>query len=358
MSWECLISGLLAGWIMDKHEQKKKAAMLSPAKSAVSPVSGVVTERQFINTRNKTLIAYYQAIPASWFDDPEGEHDILATSLISGEDKVKLRYYYSRLEATPNSCECRTALIHYLYKSWVEHDQICLLSLLQNELLYLIDYMHPITQQERMYQHLAMFLSAECYFFNGEFAKALKRLYQALDWEEIYDNVAEKDGIDFNGLGKFHEAAVANIINLYALADLPDKADQARKAFSRVINENRSSYASMLADATNGSDFREYVRDSSAALMARDTIQGFYTLSLFYHRENIFKESCTSVIRGQVIYSIDCEFYQPKDIWMGEAKGLYEKVFDIYPALFIRGRGTVINYQDALARDRAELMTI
>ena len=82
-----------------------------------------------------------------------------------------------------------------------------------------------------------MFISSECYFFQGDFANALKRLYRTLDWQEIYDNAEDKDGIDFNGLPKFHEAVIANIINIYALVDLPGKTDEVRNACKLVIKE-------------------------------------------------------------------------------------------------------------------------
>ena len=358
MGWEHLLSGLLAGWILDKHEKKKEASAHASVVETTSPIGAAVAEQQFINARNKTIVAHYQAVSSAWFDDVDDEHELLPLYLLGKEDVEKLRYYYARVEISPNSIDSRTALIHFLYRLWIDDGQVCFIPLLQNELLYLIDYYVPRTQQEEMYRHLAMFISAECHFFEGQFALALKRLYQTLDWQAIYDNVSEKDGIDFNGLSHFHEAVVVNIINIYALAGLPEKAATARKAFSRVVSEFRQLFSKMMSDYRNNASLYQYSFDSAEALMATNQIQGYYMLSLSSYKENLFRESCTAVIRGLPTYSIECEFQPPKDIYFENLKGLYNNVFQEYPTMVIRYKGTVTNYEACLGRDLEELKSI
>lgn len=355
MGWEHLLSGFLAGLIVDKHEKKKKASAGSSFGDSSSPIGAAVAERQYINTRNKTIIATYQPIPTAWFDDPDTDHELLPTYLLDDSDVEKLRSYYTRVEVNPNSIEARTTLIHFLYKLYMDDGQICFVPLLQNELLYLIDYYTPRTEQEEMFRHLAMFISAECYFFNGELALAMKRLYQTLDWQAIFDNSSEKDGIDFNGLSAFHEAVVVNIINIYALAGLPEKANNIRAVLRRMVNDRKSFYAGMQSDYLHNDNLYEYARDCSAALMAANKFQGYYLLSVDSYRENLFKESCTAIIRDQPIYSIECSFYSLKDMIFKDCDGIYDDVQGMYPTLIINYKGSILNYPACINRDLDEL---
>jgi len=358
MGWEHILSGLIAGWIVDRREKKKTASQYTSYSGSASPVGAAVTEQQFIRVRNKTIIARYQTVSTSWFDDSDDEHELLPLYLLASEDIEKLRYYYARVEINPTSINSRTALIHFLYKLAMHERQICFIPLLQNELLYIIDYYEPKTQQEEMYQHLALFISSECYFFTGNFALALKRLYQTLDWQAIYDNVSEKDGIDFNGLSSFHEAVIVNIINIYALAGLADRAATARTAFARVVKEYRQHFSSMMSDYRHNDSLYQFAYDSAEALMASEQIRGYYTLSLSSYNENLFKESCTAIIRGQPTYSIECEFQSTKDISFEKAWLFYDNVFQDYPIMVIRYKGSITNYIACLDRDREEIREI
>ena len=246
----------------------------------------------------------------------------------------------------------------FLYKLYMDDGQICFVPLLQNELLYLIDHYTPHTEQEEMYRHLAMFISAECYFFEGKFALAMKRLYQTLDWQAIFDNVSEKDGIDFNGLSAFHQAVITNIINIYALAGLYENANNVRYANQRMISDRRAFYTNMMSDYVHNEGLYQYAQDSLASLMSTTKFQGYYLLSLDSYLDNLFKESCTAIIRGLPVYSIECIFYSPKDMIFKNCDGLFEDVQGNYPTLIINYKGSILNYPACIERDREELRAI
>ncbi len=353
MGWDFLISSFIADLIVNRKE-KKANSYIAPQNSFNSSVP----ERMFINARSKTIIAEYIPIQLGWFDDPATYHFPLPLFLLTQEQQIRLKYYYSILNTNPKSIDNRTALIHYLYKLWRDENKIGLINLIQNEVLYMIDHISPTSQQERMYQHLAMFISSECYFFKGDFTNALKRLYQTLDWQEIYDNIEDKDGIDFNGLSFFHEAVIANIINIYALVGLPDKSDEVRNACRKTISAKKASNISILNSFNNDETYRQFVRNTSSIFDSRTTFFGYYTFDNSWYNENFFKEACTSVIRGQAIYSIETAMFAAKEIVYEDAKGIYDDVFETYPSLRIGWKGHIINYKEAVNRCREEVSKI
>ncbi len=353
MGWDFLISSFIADLIVNRKEKKTNSfvPMQNSFKSSVS-------ERMFVNARNKTIIAEYIPIQMEWFNDPATYHFPLPLFILTDEQQLQLKYYYSRLSTNPNLVDSRTALIHYLFKLWRDENKIGLINLIQNEVLYMIDYISPNSQQERMYQHLAMFISSECYFFKGDFTNAIKRLYQTLDWQEIYDNIEEKDGSDFNGLSFFHHAVIANIINIYALVGLPEKADEMRNACRITISAEKASNASLLSASNNDENYREFVRNTSKVFDASTSLFGYYTFENSWYNENFFKEVCTSVIRGQAIYSIETSLFATKEIVYEDAKGIFDDVFGTYPSLRIGWRGHIINYKEAINRCREEISKI
>ena len=294
MGWEHILSGLIAKAIVDrkyKKREEKEYPSEQPFTQPAVQVKTSVQERLFVNARKKAITANY--IPVSpdifYMDEP-----YLGDAFLYSFDDVQkeqLTSYYSKLSFNPNLINVRTELIHYLWKEWKEFFTTGCLPLLQNELLWIIDYFAPTTQEEHMYQHVAMFISSECYFFQGDFANALKRLYQTLDWQEIYDNAEDKDGIDFNGLAKFHEAVIANIINIYALVGLPSKTDEVRNACKLVIKEVQASYRSIMKSYEKDENMLTFLQDSSNMLSAKYGLSGYYMFAGSWYSENFFKES-------------------------------------------------------------------
>ena len=315
MGWEHILSGLIAKAIVDrKYKKQEEKGYLSgqPFTQPAMQVKTAVQERLFVNARKKSIIANY--IPVSpdvfYMDEPY----LGGTFLYSFNDdqKAQLTSYYSKLSFNPNLINVRTELIHYLWREWKEFFTTGCLPLLQNELVWIIDYFVPATQEEHMYQHVAMFISSECYFFQGDFTNALKRLYQTLDWQEIYDNAEDKDGIDFNGLANFHEAVIANIINIYALVGLPAKTDEVRNACRLVIKEAQASHRSVMKSYERDENMLTFLQDSSNMLNAKCSLVGYYMFAGSWYSENFFKESCQTIIRGQTIYDIQTMIIQPK----------------------------------------------
>ena len=361
MGWEHILSGLIAKAIVDrkykKYEEKTQPAERYIAQPAVQ-VKSSVQERLFVNARKKAIAANYILVSPDVFymDEPY----LGDTFLYSFDDaqKEQLASYYSKLSFNPNLINARTELIHYLWREWKEYFTTGCLPLLQNELLWIIDYFAPTTQEEHMYQHLAMFISSECYFFQGDFANALKRLYQTLDWQEIYDNAEDKDGIDFNGLAHFHEAVIANIINIYALAGLPSKADEVRDACKLVIKEAQASHRSVMKSYQSDENMLTFLQDSYNMLNAKHSLSGYYIFAGSWYSENFFKESCQTIIRGQAIYDIQTMIVQPKDISYESQMGEYDGVWAKYDSLCFQGNGSVINYKKAIERCREDIMHI
>lgn len=361
MGWEHILSGLIAKAIVDrkyKKQEEKEYLSEQPFTQSSGQVKTSVQERLFVNARKKSIIANY--IPVSpdifYMDEPYLGDRFLYS--FDDAQKAQLASYYSKLSFNPNLINARTELIHYLWREWREFFTTGCLPLLQNELLWIIDYFAPTTQEEHMYQHLALFISSECYFFQGDFANALKRLCQTLDWQEIYDNAEDKDGIDFNGLAKFHEAVIANIINIYALVGLPNKADEVRNACKLVIKEAQASYRSILKSYENDENMSAFLRDSSNILNAKNGFLGYYLFAGSWYSENFFKESCQTIIRGQAIYDIQTMILQPKDISYESQMGEYDGVWAKYDSLCFQGNGSVINYKKAIERCREDIMHI
>ncbi|MBQ4103531.1 MAG: hypothetical protein IJC90_03610 [Clostridia bacterium] len=355
MGWDSIFAGLLARWIVERHDQKKKEkARLQQHTHSLSGVSSV-SERLFVSSKNKALAVTYKTVCADTIDDLYVDFGI---TYLDDADLEKLQYYYSRLAINPASYDCRTELIHFLLKKWKDDINFEMVCLLQNELTYLIDYMQPYLPQERMYQHLAMFLSAECYFFKGEFAKALKRLYQVLDWQEIYDNIDDQSGIDFNGLYYFHEATVSNIINLYALAGLPDKADEVRNACRKLVSDACESYHSLMGTNSSDANIRVFLQGKYDMIMATNGLQGYYLISDVAYTNNLFKESITTYIRGQAIYAIETQPYDHNSFSVVEGQRVVDGEIIVCNSLHLNGYGEITNYEAALDRDREEMRRI
>lgn len=355
MGFDRLIAGILAGLIVDKREQKMRQSAQPQQRESYAPLDANANrEKLYISARNKNLAVRYKKVIFDYVD----KHSLNPYNFALSDSELEvLQYYYSRLEAIPSSFDCRTELIHFILKLWKDECKENVIDLLQNELVYLIDYMSPSSQEEHMYQHLAMFLSAECYFFKGEFANALKRLYQTLDWQEIYDNVNGNGGFDFNGLFNFHEAVVSNIINLYALAGLSEKTDEVRDACRALVIQSTDAYFSILklSDYAVSKEFNQRQRDM---LMAKNEFRGYYIISEVSYESNLFKKSMAGIIRGQAIYSIDPLPYDCKSFDVIEEQGIIDGEIVDYTSLCMQGEGTIHNYQAALERDREEMKRI
>lgn len=358
MSWDYLIAGFLADIIVNRKERKAEKRQ-----SGYSNISSknAFAEKIFVNSKKKEILATYAPISLEWFDEPDTYHFPCPLFLMNDEQRAVIRNYYTRLSVNPNLIECRTALVHYLLNFWRDKAILStmVIDMLQNELLYIIDFLYPSTQEEQMYRHLAMFLSSECYFFKGDFTNALKRLYQALDWQELLDNAEDKGGIDFNGLQKFHESIIANIINIYALMGMPEKADEVRKACSLVISSAVSLHRDILVQYRNDETMRTFLNDSINVLYARDNLYGYYLFDPFWYKENFFREACTSIIRGQAIYSIETTIMQSKEIYYDDAaQCIFDGIFGTYPSMCFKGYGKVANYKAAIEHCRKEVEAI
>ncbi len=346
MGLEHLFAGLIAGWIVNRKDKNKSESFYT------SPTHLSVSERLFVNARRKHIAVEYVPVNYALLANSGRSQSIYNLDSLEEYQRAEILMYYSRLESNPNSIECRTELVHYLFNLWRNEDHVELIDIIQNELIYLIDHIHPISQQERMYQHLAMFLSSECYFIQGELGNALKRLYQVLDWQEIYDNVEDKDGIDFNGLSNFHQSVISNIINIYGLVGLKEKSEDFVHSCKGVVADMKKTLNSIKSDNISNVDFYNFINDTIKALTPSNQMEGYYFFANTNYNENFFKESCTTIIRGQAIYSIDCFLTAKKEISIKDSFGVYEGVFSTYPTLWFGYNGGIINYQAVIERER------
>ena len=139
-----------------------------------------------------------------------------------------------------------------------------------------------------MYRYLAMFLSSECYFTSGELANALKRLYQILQWQEIYDNVDDEDNLDLNGLSMFYESVIANIINIYNLVGLRGKCDDFCRCCSGVIARRKAMADEIKRKYLDDPGMCDFLSNSVPALAPSNEIEGYYFFSYYDDTENFF----------------------------------------------------------------------
>lgn len=348
MGWDQMFAGLFAGWLLNGKDKKRN----KDASQRVNFSSGVssVSERLFVRKRDQSLPVFYKGVCL----DEEDMDSNFQIFTLSDSERKELQYFYSRLEVVPASFDCRTQLVHFIFKLWRNgHENM--IDLLQNELIYLVDYMQPYSQEEHMYQHLAMFLSAECYFFKGEFANALKRLYQALDWQVIYDDIDDRDA---PLLLSFHEAIVSNIINLYALAGLSEKANEVRGACRALVKEAQETKRRILATSGDFASLKSFLQEETDMLMATDTFQGYYFIDDTAYTNNLFQESVTGIVKGQAIYGIEALPCGRNSVTTIEDYGEIDGKFFNYTSLCMQGFGVVHNYEAALSRDREKMRHI
>lgn len=352
MGLDFLISGLIASMIMN-HKEKKQTNSLQSTYNNRSAIS----EKLFVNSRNKKVYVTYKAVKLEWFDNSHCCPSLLPLNIMNKDEIDTLYYYYSILNSNPNSIENRTALVHYLFVLWKDKYKAEIAELLQNELIYIIDYYPAYTQQEIMYKHLAMFLSSECYFFNGDFTNALKRLYQVIDWQAIYENVEDEDGWDSNGLANIHVSAVSNIINIYALVGLPDKTDEVRKAFSLVISDAIKMNNS-IKQSNSEAGFVKFLDDCSAMIMAKDNLLGYYLFNADCSNENFFISSWIPTTCGVALYSIDTLPWRPHEISVEKLEGIYDDIPGEYACLCFKGAREIVNYTESIKRCYNDIASI
>lgn len=344
MGLEHLFAGMLASWIIDKREEKKILAATREKNENISTrKTAVMNERAFVDRRKKKISIEYKSFADELYNC--GEMD--SHFLLQANEKYCILDYYRRLEIAPYSVDCRTAFISYLFYLWNCKGSVGLMQMLQNELAYLIDCVNPRDSKERMYQHLAMFLSSECYFLHGEFGNALKRLYKILDWREIYASVEDEDGFDFNGLADFHEAVIANIMSIYALVGLKYKAIEFSNSCSYVISQIKDLHRMAKNNTLSDRSFCEYMDNASRVLSASDQIEGYYFIGDTSPSQNLFEDACYGSV-----YSIPCLLTQKKHISVNNSNGLYYGQHGNYPTLFFEEKGGIINYKAAIERER------
>ncbi|MBR2180505.1 MAG: hypothetical protein IJ949_01300 [Oscillospiraceae bacterium] len=328
MGFEQLFAGLVAAWMIDRYEhrdERKKAALRRRSAAA---------ERMFVNARKKDISAAYVPFTFNSAANTDDAHETNALHSLPEHEREQVLTYYSQLKENPNSIKCRTELIHYLWVLWRNDRYDNLTDMLQNELIYLIDHVQPKNRPEHMFQHLAMFLSAECYFMQGKLGNALKRLYQVLDCQEIYDNASEGDGFDLNGLAKFHNAVIGNILSIYMLAGLKDKAVEFKDCCEGIMDYS-------VTQLTSG-----------------EKIQGYFFLYTGYYSENLFKESYYRLSDGYPVYDIECLLASSSDISVSNSAGIYEGRLGKYPTLWFDEFGGIVNYPEVIERERETIRNI
>lgn len=305
MSWDFLIASFIADVIMHRREKKRQRESEVFSSFPTYKRASASSQRLFVQSRKKAVISEYHPLPKEKLDSPSFFRSV---ATVADADFERIRYYCFRLRVTPDNKDCRAELVHHLLHIWNEEANPTVLPLLQNELLYMIDYCMPTSIENRLYQHLAMFLSAQCFFFQGDFVNALKRYYQALDWQEIYQNI-ERDDVVTNGLEYLTEAIIANIVNIYALYGLPQKADEVCRACSAAIADTKNMHYQILSDP-QGATIHGYIRQCLEVLNAREKFTGFYILDdSIYNSGNLFKESLTAVVGGEGIFSVQPSLY-------------------------------------------------
>lgn len=355
MGFDRILAELIATWFVSKKSKKETSTIYNP------PRISSTAERVFVNSRKKDITKEYIPIDPVIFVNPEEARPPYnkLQELFFEDDLKEVLVYYSRLYENPLSLENRTMLISRLFilcTKWAFEE---LKELLQNELVYIIDYAHLESQQEKMYQYLAMFLSSECYFTSGELANALKRLYQILEWQEIYDNVDDEDDLDLNGLGRFHESVIANIINIYNLVGLRDKCDDFCRCCSGVIARIKAMANEIKRKNLDNPGMCEFLNNSVSALAPSNEIEGYYFFSYYDETENFFKNSFLGTPGGQALYSIDCLMNPKCDITITNDSYCLdgEKVLKC-SSLAFKGHGMMINYEGAIERNREKIRNI
>lgn len=78
-------------------------------------------------------------------------------------------------------------------------------------------------------------IDGQIYLYEHNLQNALKRYFSAINWEEMLAAVYCTNSFDLNGTEGLYWSILGNIINIYALANQKDKADEVRNAFSRGL---------------------------------------------------------------------------------------------------------------------------
>ncbi|MBQ9828613.1 MAG: hypothetical protein IJM62_08005 [Lachnospiraceae bacterium] len=345
-------AAFLAFKIMEGRETKKNNKRIQKRKAP-----SAAGERSFIRAADKHL-----------YEDRETPDHALLTSgceipadsvysALDPEERTFVSAFYRKIQEEPSSCAYRCGLITWLWNRWKEKDRRELINVINNELAFIIDSPSGGIYNP-MYRHLAMFLSSECCFFTGEFDNSLKRLYQALDWDEIYENLEDPDGIDMNGLMQFHEAALVNIISIYALAGLPEKADAVRRNCSAAISSFNRMYDELITRCAGKTSFIDHLMNSRAALFASRKMLGYYTYQAPKDSKNLFSDSFTSLENGMACYNIDFLITEEKDIRILEKPEDHADPESIYPRLKLGYHGCIDGYMQALDRCRERIRSI
>lgn len=232
---EGFIFSLVAYFDMKREQKKEQMAAGTTAKKYDS----FAVEKAYLQSKNTMIPEVYEQLDLSFFDSEtdfsESTYETVDGNSFSEETKERLRYLYALVHADPCSIEKRTELIQELLRvkqtmfEPTEH-------LIHNELLYVIDMYHAQNNRDRLVQHLCMMLDAEYYLMKGDYLNALKRYYKVLNWDEVLKNGRIHENLDANGLESLYEAAVINIINIYALLGLREKAAETREKFKFIYN--------------------------------------------------------------------------------------------------------------------------
>ena len=305
MSWDFLIASIIADVIVKRRERKRQRRNTDTVIDSTYRRASAASQRLFLRSRNKSVIGEYRVIPKERFDHP---NLFPKEANVKDTDYERLRYHYFKLRVNLENCDYHAELAHHLLHIWYEDANPTVLPLLQNELLYIIEHVVVTTIEGRLYQHLAMFLSAQCFFFQGDFVNAIKRYYQALGWLEVYQNI-ERDDFITNGLEYFTEAIIANVVNIFALYGLPEKSDEVRKACNAAVADAQRTDYQLLANPESAS-IRTYIKQCMEVLSAREKFTGFYVLDdRSYKTGNMLKESLTAIIGGEGLFNISPSLY-------------------------------------------------
>lgn len=226
-------------------------------------------------------------------------------SELSPSEQEQIKHLYNRIGGY-TAWHVRLDLLRFLLDIEENHHG-SVQFMIHNELLYMINDFRAYGEREIMLKKVCCFLDAEFYFLQGDFVSSLRRLYDAINWDKILENPWLYDICDSNGLEEFYTCAVMNIINIYALLGLSDKADQTRSVFNTLyqqavqVNQGCDEISRKLGSTPS---YDAYRTARMRALSTSTAFVGFHSLRGDSYREEMFDSYVLGVIGGEVVYDI------------------------------------------------------
>lgn len=126
-------------------------------------------------------------------------------------------------------------------------------------------------------KYLLIAIDAELYIIQGNYLDALRCYYRIFDWDRMLNNAYKEESYDYDGTECLYEVIVTNIINIYALLSLPEKADEVRSCFWKIIENSKGSLSGILEQCKT-SGHADYVRSCIKGYSSSYMAYGFYTI--------------------------------------------------------------------------------